>query len=100
MLMTPEAIRELVARDFPELTEVRRESPNGWAFYLGAKVDGPKPNRIFRVLHSGVGTSKVKLAVTSRITSDFEFTFCGDKAELKLLVLREMSLFKTHFEGK
>jgi len=99
--MSPDAIRKLVASHFPQLTEVQRKGPDGWAFFLGAKVGGPTPNRIFRALESQVaGASKLKLAVTSRMTSDFEFTFSGDEAELKSLVDREIELYRTHFETK
>lgn len=96
--MTPDAVHAFMARRYPRLQPERRSSPDGWSFFLGAPASGPASNRIIRVVASAPHlTSSLKLAVTSRLTSDLEFTFRGDETELEALVERELRLFEERF---
>ena len=98
--MTPNAIHEYVSKYYPQLAAETRSNPDGWSFFLGPKVASPSSNRIFRVLvNGGTNTSNLKLAVTSRLTSDLEFNFRGDEAELKALIDREMNLYQQNSGG-
>jgi hypothetical protein len=96
--MTPDSVHTFITRRYPQLSAERRSNPDGWSFFLGDKTGGPASNRIFRVVASAPHLpSRLKLSVTSRLTSDFEVTFRGDEAELATLVERELKLFQEHF---
>jgi hypothetical protein len=41
--------------------------------------------------------TRLKLAVTSRLTEDLEIAFSGDEAELRTLLDRELRLWHKHF---
>jgi hypothetical protein len=96
--MTPDSVYAFITRRYPQLAAERRSNPDGWSFFLGQRTDGPASNRIFRVVAGSPHLpSRLKLSVTSRLTSDFEVTFRGDEAELAALVDRELQLFQEHF---
>jgi hypothetical protein len=99
--MSPDSVRELVSKFYPQLFAEPRSNPYGWSFFLGPKVGGSSSNRIFRVIANAPNhPSKLKLAVTSRLSSNAEFTFRGDEAELKALIDREIQLYEQHFDGR
>ncbi|WP_036164675.1 hypothetical protein [Noviluteimonas dokdonensis] len=96
--MTPDAVHAFISRRYPQLTSERRTNPDGWSFFLGPATGGPASNRIFRVVANAPNLpSRLKLSVTSRLTSDFEMTFRGDEVELEALIERELQLFQAHF---
>ena len=95
-VMTSEDAERFIAASFDRLVVSRRE--DGASFYLRPKIEGPNPNRILRISAGPGGSAcRLKLAITSRMTSDLEFTFCGTEAELKRLVEREIALYMQHF---
>src|SRR5689334_12709737 len=96
--MNPDEIRILVERMYPALTYEPRSSPDGWSFFHGPKRGSSQANRILRATCSSpFGPTKLKLALTSRLTEELELSFRGDEEELRYLIDRELRLWHSHF---
>jgi hypothetical protein len=95
--MTPDQIKAFVERTYPTLTAEPRSAPDGWAFFEGPRRGGADPNRIFRATRSSASApTKLKLAITSRMTEALELSFYGSEEELRSLIDRELRLWHRH----
>jgi hypothetical protein len=98
--MSPDQIRVFVQQSYPVLTWEPRSSPTGWSFFHGPKRGSTQANRIFRVTRSSpAAPTKLKLAITSRLTEDLDLSFGGNEEDLRYLIDRELRLWNTHFES-
>jgi hypothetical protein len=97
--MSPEEIHATVQEFYPALTAEARTSPDGWSFFQGPKCGSSRANRIFRATRSsGSAPTKLKLAITSRLTQELELSFRGTEEELRYLIDRELRLWHTRLE--
>lgn len=96
--MSPDQVRELVLRSFPEL-KVGPRSDGGWSFFLGAKIPPPNSNRIIRVRGSQDGSSILQV-VQSRIEGKQLWVACSSPEELKRIVSEEIRLYVDHYQGR
>ena len=97
--MNPSNIHSILSKQVPELSYEKRNNPDGWAYFLGAKQGGVKSNRIFRaVANLPTQNASVKPAISCRLKSAEEFVFEGTKQELLEIVATEIALYREHFE--
>ena len=97
--MTPDAIHKVVTRSFPTLFAERRNSPDGWSYFLGPKQGGAKSNRIFRaVANNSNQNASLKLSVSARLYNTKDQMFFGTESQLIDPVNNEISLYRQHFE--
>ncbi|MCE7761079.1 hypothetical protein GQL56_00365 [Pseudomonas putida] len=93
--VTPDQILAFVEREYSHLVAEPRRNPDGWAFFLGAPRRGVDSNRIFRAVQHSGGPTKLKLAVTSRMSGEqVEIDFSGDEAALQVLIDRELERYR------
>ena len=97
--MSPNEIRQALARSYPGLVAARRTNPDGWAFYLGSPQKGAKSNRIVRATRSSPNAvTRLKWAVSSRHRAKkIEVEFDGDEVALRGRLDEELDLFEKHF---
>ncbi len=92
--MTPDEIRDFLAMEYPDLIAEPRSNPDGWAFFAGPPRRGPGSNRILRAARSSRhATTRLKLAVSSRLGKEGVFDFTGDGEDLRELVAEELRLY-------
>ena len=91
-------IHKIVTREFPELVFEVRNSPDGWAYFLGPKQGGARSNRIFRaVANNPKNNAKLKLSVSSRVGQKSDIVFTGNERKLIEMVKNEIRLYRQHF---
>src|SRR5689334_22396735 len=96
--MSPDAIRDFLAKEYPNLVAERRSNPDGWAFLLNEVRRGADASRILRATRSSAhATTMLKLAVSSRLGEERELEFTGDEEQLRRLVDEELRLYQQHF---
>lgn len=54
-IMSPDEIRDFLARKRPELVAEERNDPDRWALFLGPAQQEPSSNRIVRAVHHSQG---------------------------------------------
>jgi predicted HNH restriction endonuclease len=92
--MTPDAIREFLAKEYPFLVAKPRTNPDGWSFFYREARRGADASRILRATRSNTKTTtKVKLAVSSRLDAERVLDFGGGEQELRDLVDEELRLY-------
>jgi hypothetical protein len=94
VLSSPDDVKELIAREFPELIPARRHNPDGWSFYIG-HTRGGAPSRIARVVQAGRGRPlNFKPAVSARLSGNKRLEFPVTKAEqVRELIQAEITLW-------
>lgn len=97
--MTPDQILAYVNTSNLGLVPGKRTDPDGWAFWLTPPTSGVNSNRIFRAVRSSPdATTKLKLAVTSRLSGEADLDFTGDEAALRDLIEKEIALYRAHYD--
>jgi hypothetical protein len=82
-------------------TDIGATDESRWrSFFHGPKRGSTQANRIFRVTRSSpAAPTKLKLAITSRLTEDLDLSFGGNEEDPRYLIDRELRLWNTHFES-
>jgi len=96
--MTPDEIRDFLAREYPHLVSRPREEP-GWSFHY------PGRQRVRRILRatrrSTESGTKLLLSISSKLGKEgalLEFDD-GNEERLKQFVTKEIRLYEQHFRG-
>ena len=87
--MSPDEIRDFLARKFPELVAEKHNDPDGWAFFLGPAQQEPRQ-------HSQGGT-QFELSVSSRLERTEKMVmFCGNEDALHQVVDAQLRIYRDH----
>jgi len=99
--VTPDEIRDFLARHYPQLIPSPLRRRDGWSFYLGKVYNGPKSTRIVQAVRSSFGSStQITLSVSTRLGAERTFVFRGDEKALRQYVDEELRLYKKHFANR
>jgi hypothetical protein len=107
--MTPDQIKNVIEKEYKELTFAELPSGLGWSFFLGAPQRGRKSNRILWVSQSSSSDkTKMKLSATAGLrtlsefnspgTSSWEFDFVDGVSSLKKHVESELKAYRAYLE--
>jgi hypothetical protein len=92
--VTPDAIREFLAREYPDLIAKPRSNPDGWSFFHREDRHGVNASRILRATRSSnYASTKLKLAVSSLLSGERILDFGGGEEQLRELVNEELRLY-------
>ncbi len=75
-IMSPDEIRDFLARKRPELVAEERNDPDRWALFLGPAQQEPSSNRIVRAVHHSQGGTQLELSVSSRLEGTEKSIIC------------------------
>ena len=97
-MISPDAIKELVERDFADVRAERRHNPDGWSFYHREAHRGEPPTRLAGAVQPWPGSPTFfRLALSSRLTGA-EHEHQADSAEQVRGWLREeLRLYDEHY---
>jgi hypothetical protein len=96
--MTPDEIRDLLSREFPELVPSPRRNPDGWSFFYNERRPGVRIVRATRA--SAAAGTKLLLSISNRLGRGAVLVNMDRNAEeLRKLVAGEVSLYLEHFGG-
>ncbi|HEU4699355.1 MAG TPA: hypothetical protein VFS40_09250 [Gemmatimonadales bacterium] len=99
-MMSPDAIKDLVDRDFTSMRAERRHNPDGWSFFVHDVRRHAKPTRVARALRPWPGSPTfVELAMTSRLTGAEHEVEADSADQVAALLQEELRLYAEHFGG-
>ena len=94
-MITPDAIKEIVDRDFTSLHAERRTNPSGWSFFLR---NGGQSARLAGVSCPWPGAPTFfRLAVSSRLTGEQREVEAENAEQVRELLREEIRLYGEHF---
>lgn len=96
-IMSPDEIRDFLARKFPELVAEKHNDPDGWAFFLGPAQQEPSSNCIVRAAQHSQGGTQFELSVSSRLERTEKMVmFCGNEDALRQVVDAQLRIYRDH----
>ena len=94
-MISPDAIKDIVDRDFTTIHAERRRNPDGWSFFLR---NGGQSARLAGASCPWPGAPTFfKLAVSSRLSGEQREVEAEDAEQVRGLLREEIRLYGEHF---